>query len=173
MQSFTSPLYNKRSDEYGGSLENRMRVVMEIVNGIRARCKPDFVICVAVNVDDTILGGDGLSEGLAICKLLSESGKVDWLRITARGQKPQMMHYHYPSSYLVEQGTHVYAAARVKEVVKISAVSGGRILDAAYGDQLIEEGKLDMGFVARSVIAIRNGPTSRGPGTRVKSAPAG
>ena len=153
MQSFTSPLYNKRTDEYGGSLENRMRVVMEIVDGIRARCKPDFVIGIAVNADDTTLGGDGLSEGQAMCKLLSDSGKVDWLRITARGQKPQMTHYHYPSSYLGEQGTHVYAAAKVREVVDIPVVSGGRILDAAYGDQLIEEGKLDMVFVARSVIA--------------------
>lgn len=153
MQSFTSPLYNKRTDEYGDSLENRMRVVFEILNGIRTRCKPDFVIGIAANADDTTLGGDGLSEGLAICKLLSDSGKVDWLRITARGQKPQMTHYHYPSSYLGEQGTHVYAAAKIKEVVDIPVVSGGRILDATYADQLIDEGKLDMVFVARSVIA--------------------
>ncbi|WP_417622328.1 FAD-dependent oxidoreductase [Parasphingorhabdus sp.] len=153
MQSFTSPLYNKRTDEYGGSLENRMRVVMEIVDGVRKRCHPDFVLGLAVNADDTTLGGDGLSEGLAMCKLLSDSGKVDWLRITARGQKPQMTHFHYPSSYLGEQGTHVYAAAEVKKVVDIPVVSGGRILDAAYGDQLIDEGKLDMIFVARSVIA--------------------
>lgn len=153
MQSFTSPLYNKRTDQYGGSLENRMRIVMEIIDGIRERCSPDFVVGLAVNADDTTLGGDGLSEGLAICKMLSDSGKVDWLRITARGQKPQMTHYHYPSSYLGEQGTHVYAAAKVKEVVDIPVVSGGRILDAAYGDQLIDDGKLDMVFVARSVIA--------------------
>ena len=64
-----------------------------------------------------------------------------------------MTHYHYPSSYLGEQGTHVYAATKVKEVVDIPVVSGGRILDAAYGDQLIDDGKLDMVFVARSVIA--------------------
>lgn len=153
MQSFTSPLYNKRTDQYGGSLENRMRIVMEIIDGIRERCSPDFVVGLAVNADDTTLGGDGLSEGLPICKMLSDSGKVDWLRITARGQKPQMTHYHYPSSYLGEQGTHVYAAAKVKEVVDIPVVSGGRILDAAYGDQLIDDGKLDMVFVARSVIA--------------------
>jgi 2,4-dienoyl-CoA reductase-like NADH-dependent reductase (Old Yellow Enzyme family)/thioredoxin reductase len=153
MQSFTSPLYNKRTDQYGGSLENRMRVVMEIVDGIRERCHPDFVLGLAVNADDTTLGGEGLGEGLAMCKLLSDSGKVDWLRITARGQKPQMTHFHYPSSYFGEQGTHVYAAAEVKKVVDIPVVSGGRILDAAYGDQLIDEGKLDMIFVARSVIA--------------------
>lgn len=152
LQSFTSPLYNHRTDEYGGSLENRMRMVMEIIDGIRQRCRPDFVVGLAVNADDTTIGGDGLSEGLGICKLLSDSGKVDWLRITARGQKPQMTHFHYPSSYMGE-GTHVYAAAEVKKVVNIPVVSGGRILNAAYGDQLIDEGKLDMIFVARSVIA--------------------
>lgn len=153
MQSFTSPLYNKRTDEYGGNLENRMRIIMEIIDGIRERCNPDFVIGLAVNADDSTLGGDGLSEGLAICKHLSDSGKVDWLRITARGQKPQMTHYHYPSSYMGEQGTHVYAASEVKKVVDIPVVSGGRIVDPAYADQLIEDDKLDMIFVARSVIA--------------------
>jgi len=158
MQSFTSPLYNKRTDDYGGSLENRMRVVMEIIDGIRERCHPDFVLGLAVNADDTTLGGDGLSEGLAMCKLLSDSGKIDWLRITARGQKPQMTHYHYPSSYMGEQGTHIYAAAEVKKVVDIPVVSGGRILSAAYGDQLIDEGKVDMIFVARSVIADSEWP---------------
>ena len=152
LQSFTSPLYNRRTDNYGGSLENRMRMVMEIIDGIRERCHPDFVVGLAVNADDTTLGGEGLSEGLAICKLLSDSGKVNWLRITARGQKPQMTHFHYPSSYMSE-GTHVYAAAEVRKVVDIPVVSGGRILSAAYGDQLIEDGKVDMIFVARSVIA--------------------
>jgi 2,4-dienoyl-CoA reductase-like NADH-dependent reductase (Old Yellow Enzyme family)/thioredoxin reductase len=153
LQSFTSPLYNARTDAYGGSLENRMRVVMDVLAGIRQRCRPDFVVGVALNADDSTLGGDGLSEGVAMAKLLSDSGMVDWLRITARGQKPQMTHYHYPSSYLGEQGTHVYAAAEVKKHVNIPVVSGGRILSAEFGDQLIDEGKVDMIFVARSVIA--------------------
>jgi 2,4-dienoyl-CoA reductase-like NADH-dependent reductase (Old Yellow Enzyme family)/thioredoxin reductase len=157
LQSFTSPLYNHRTDDYGGSLENRMRVVMEIIDGIRQQCRPDFVLGVAVNADDATLGGEGLSEGLAICKLLSDCGKVDWLRITARGQKPQMTHFHYPSSYMPE-GTHLYAAAEVKKVVNIPVVSGGRILNAAYGDQAIEDGKCDMIFVARSLIADAEWP---------------
>jgi len=170
LQSFTSSLYNQRTDEYGGSLENRMRMVMEIIDGIRARCKPDFVVGLAVNADDTTLGGEGLSEGLAICKLLSDSGKVNWLRITARGQKPQMTHFHYPSSYMGE-GTHVYAAAEVKKVVNIPVVSGGRILNAAYGDQLIDEGKVDMIFVARSVIADPEWPNKsrEGKGSEIRA----
>lgn len=93
LQSFTSPLYNSRTDQYGGSLENRMRMVVEIIDGIRDRCGPAFAIGVAVNADDSTLGGDGLPEGVAMCQLLDRTGKVDWLRITARGQKPQMTHY--------------------------------------------------------------------------------
>ena len=170
LQSFTSPLYNHRTDEYGGCLENRMRMVMQIIDAIRARCRADFVLGLAVNADDSTLGGQGMSEGLAICKLLSDSGKVDWLRITARGQKPQMTHFHYPSSYMSE-GTHVYAAAEVKKVVNIPVVSGGRILSAAYGDQLIDDGTVDMIFVARSVIADPEWPNKSrdGQGSEIRA----
>jgi 2,4-dienoyl-CoA reductase-like NADH-dependent reductase (Old Yellow Enzyme family)/thioredoxin reductase len=154
MQSFTSPLYNYRTDRYGGSLENRMRVVSEIIDGIVARCGADFALGFAVNADDTTLGGDGLSEGIAMCKLLAGTGHVDWLRITARGQKPQMTQYHYPSSYM-PQGTHLYAAAAVREALNGGpvVVSGGRVLTAQFADDAIDQGKCDMIFVARSVIA--------------------
>lgn len=157
LQSFTSPLYNQRTDRYGGNLENRMRMVMEIISGIRARCKPGFVLGLAVNADDSTLGGEGMSEGLGICKLLSDSGQVDWLRITARGQKPQMTHFHYPSSYM-GQGTHLYAAAEVKKVVNIPVVSGGRIMTGAFADKAIDDGQCDMVFVARAVIADAEWP---------------
>lgn len=153
LQSFTSALYNHRTDEYGLGIEGRMRAIIEIINDIRRRCGPDFVIGLAVNADDSTLGGDGLSEGVAICKMLADTGKVHWLRITARGQKPQMTHYHYPSSYM-GQGTHLYAAAAVRKVVNgLPVVSGGRILTAEFADQAIEDGLCDMVFVARALIA--------------------
>jgi 2,4-dienoyl-CoA reductase-like NADH-dependent reductase (Old Yellow Enzyme family)/thioredoxin reductase len=152
MQSFVSALYNHREDDYGGDLAGRMRIVIESVAAIRELCGPDFAIGIAVNADDTTLGGDGLSEGIAICEMLEESGYIDWLRITARGQKPQMTHYHYPSSYMPE-GTHLYAAAAVKKAVNLPVVSGGRILSAEYGEQAITDGKCDMIFIARALIA--------------------
>jgi 2,4-dienoyl-CoA reductase-like NADH-dependent reductase (Old Yellow Enzyme family)/thioredoxin reductase len=167
LQGFTSPLYNYRTDEYGGDLAGRMRVVIEIIDNIRTRCGRDFALGFAVNADDTTLGGDGLAEGIAICRMLEATGKVDWLRITARGQKPQMTHYHYPSSYL-SQGTHLYAAAEVRGALKgLPVVSGGRVITAEFADQAIEDGKCDMVFVARAVIAdpawpkkSRNGESS-------------
>lgn len=154
MQSFTSPLYNKRSDQYGGNLVNRMRVIVEILEGIRAECGPDFALGIALNADDTTLGGEGMSEGIAMAKLLEATGLLDWLRITARGQKPQMTQYHYPSSYMGHEGTHLYASAEIKKhVTSIPIVSGGRITSAEFADQVIEDGKCDMVFMARSMIA--------------------
>lgn len=153
LQSFTSALYNQRTDRYGGTLENRMRIIIEIIDNIRARCGRDFALGLAVNADDSTIGGDGLSEGIAICKMLEATGKVDWVRITARGQKPQMTHYHYPSSYMSE-GSHLYAAAEVRKALKgMPVVSGGRMLTAEFADQALEDGKCDMVFMARSLIA--------------------
>src|SRR3546814_6045234 len=83
---------------------------------------------------------------------------VDWLRITARGQKPQMTQYHYPSSYIAKEGTHLDAAAAVKKAVSLPVVSGGRILTPAFADQAIADGRCDMVFVARSVIADHEWP---------------
>lgn len=151
--SFTSGLYNQRTDQYGGSLENRMRAIVEIVAAIRRRVRPDFAIGIAVNADESTLGAAGIDDGVAQCRILEETGMVDWLRITARGQKPQMTQYHYPSSYMAREGTHLDAAEAVKKAVKLPVVSGGRILTPAFADQAIADGKCDMVFVARSVIA--------------------
>jgi 2,4-dienoyl-CoA reductase-like NADH-dependent reductase (Old Yellow Enzyme family)/thioredoxin reductase len=154
MQSFTSPLYNQRTDQYGGSLQNRMRVIIEILQGIRDECGQEFGLGIALNADDSTLGGEGMSEGLAMAKLLEDSGLLDWMRVTARGQKPQMTQYHYPSSYVPTEGTHLYAAAEVKKVVtSMPIVSGGRITTGEFADQVIDDGKCDMVFMARSMIA--------------------
>jgi len=151
--SFTSEFYNQRTDKYGGSLENRMRAIVEILAAIRQRVRPDFAIGVAVNADESTLGAAGIDDGIAQCRILEATGMVDWLRITARGQKPQMTQYHYPSSYMGHEGTHLDAAAAVKAAVKLPVVSGGRILTPAFADQAIADGRCDMVFVARSVIA--------------------
>src|SRR3546814_20398277 len=65
LQSFTSEFYNQRSDRYGGSLENRMRIVTEIIAAIRERVRSDFAIGVAVKADDSTLGAGGDVEGIA------------------------------------------------------------------------------------------------------------
>src|SRR3546814_7032403 len=92
-----------------------MRIVTEIIAAIRERGRSDFAIGVAVNADESTLGASGIDDGIAQCRILEETGMVDWLRITARGQKPQMTQYNYPSYYIAQEGTHLDAAARTEE----------------------------------------------------------
>src|SRR3546814_3065188 len=73
LQSFTSEFYNQRSDRYGGSLENRMRIVTEIIAAIRERVRSDFAIGVAVNADESTLGASGIDDGIAQCRILEET----------------------------------------------------------------------------------------------------
>ncbi|MBN1317390.1 MAG: FAD-dependent oxidoreductase [Anaerolineales bacterium] len=153
LQCLVSPLYNRRTDEYGGSMEKRLKAIFEIIDAVRDRCGGDFALGFAVNADESVLGGGGLEEGVQVCKMMADTGKIDWLRITARGQKPQVTYLHYPPSYL-PQGTHLYAAAAVREAVdNIPIVSGGRVTTAEFAEQALAEGKCDMVFVARALIA--------------------
>ncbi|MDD5094778.1 MAG: FAD-dependent oxidoreductase [Dehalococcoidia bacterium] len=153
LQCFSSPLYNKRTDEYGGSMENRLRAVFEIIDGVRERCGRDFAIGFQTNVDESIYGGITLEEGVEMCKMLADTGKVDYFRVGARGQKPQTTYFHYPSSYM-PQGTNLYAAAAVREAIdNVTIISGGRITTAEFAEQALAEGQCDMIVMARSLIA--------------------
>ncbi len=153
LQCLVSPLYNKRTDMYGGSMERRLQAIFEIIDVIRERCGREFALGFAVNADESTLGGPGLYEGVKVCKTMADTGKIDWLRITARGQKPQMTHFHYPPSYF-PQGTHLYASAAVREVVEnIPVIGGGRITSAEFAEQALAEGRCDLVFVARAFLA--------------------
>lgn len=153
LQCFVSPLYNHRTDAYGGTLEKRMKVILEIVDAVRKRCGRDFVLGFQVNADESILGGHTLEEGIQVSKILADTGKVDYLRIGARGQKPQTTQFHYPPSYM-PQGTNLYAAAAVREAVdNITIVSGGRVTTAEFAEQALAEGQCDMIIMARALIA--------------------
>src|SRR3546814_10891703 len=96
-----------------------MRIVTEIIAAIRERVRSDFAIGVAANADESTLGASGIDDGIAQCRILDETGMVDWLRITARGQKPQIPQYHYPSSYIAQEGPHLDAEATVKKAVSL------------------------------------------------------
>ncbi|WP_018213834.1 oxidoreductase [Desulfitobacterium hafniense] len=153
LQYFVSPLYNKRTDEYGGSLENRIRIILEIAAEIKKAAGRDFNIGFKINPDESLLGGPDLETGIDVCRRLADSGDIDWLRIAARGQKPQMTHFHYPPSYMA-QGTNNYASAAVREVVdNIPIIGGGRMITAEFMEQSIAEGQCDAVFAARAFIA--------------------
>jgi hypothetical protein len=111
-----------------------------------------FIGCV-IDVDESNLGGVSLEEGVQMCKLLADSGNVDYLRITANNIKAEEGHLHYPSSYL-PQGLSLYAAAAVREeVTNIPIIGSHHINTAEYAEQALAEGQCDLVAMARALIA--------------------
>jgi 2,4-dienoyl-CoA reductase-like NADH-dependent reductase (Old Yellow Enzyme family) len=153
LQLFVSPLYNKRTDEYGGSMENRLRIVFEIIDAIRERCGRDFVVGFVVDVDEAAMGGHTLEEGVQVCKMLADTGKIDYLRPSARNIKAQQGYMHYPSSFL-PQGLHLDAISAVREAVSSVPIIGGwRINSAEFAEQALADGKCDLVSMVRALIA--------------------
>ncbi|MDR2381588.1 MAG: FAD-dependent oxidoreductase [Bifidobacteriaceae bacterium] len=153
MQLYNSPLYNKRKDQYGGALENRLRFTIEAIGAMREAAGQDFIIGAVIDADESNLGGIDLSQGVEMCQMLAETGQIDYLRINANNVKSEEGHLHYPSSYL-PQGLSLYAAAAVREVVTgIPIIGSHRINTPEFAEQAIAEGQCDLVSMARALIA--------------------
>jgi mycofactocin system FadH/OYE family oxidoreductase 2 len=145
LYSFLSPLTNKRTDEYGGSLENRFRLHMEIVDAVRKAVGPDFVVGLRLVGDMLTDGGTTLDDTKIVTAMVDETGYVDYLSICAgpAGHIPAM---HFPL------GCFVFLAAGVKEVVKVPVVCHGRVNDPVQAEQILRDNQADMIGMARALI---------------------
>ena len=122
INQFTSPLKNKRTDLYGGSLYNRLRFALEIVEKIRKKVRPDFLLCYRLSSDEFMPGGTTLEESKAMAMLLEGAG-VDLLDIS---QGSFQSHVVIPPS-CVSPASYVENAAAIKQVVTIPVMTVGRI----------------------------------------------
>ncbi|MBE0068368.1 FAD-dependent oxidoreductase [Thermoanaerobacterium thermosaccharolyticum] len=155
INQFLSPYTNKRTDKYGGNLENRMRFLEEIVVGIKEKCGRDFPLLVRLSVDEFLgmvgLPNEGLhiEEGVKIAKRLEELG-VDALDISC-GIYETMNVAWEPSSY--EQGWKVHLAETIKKSVNIPVIGVSVYRDPEFANRMIEEGKIDFAGSARQHFA--------------------
>jgi mycofactocin system FadH/OYE family oxidoreductase 2 len=143
--SFLSPLTNRRTDEYGGSLENRFRLHTEIIDAVRIAVGPDFVVGLRLVGDMLVDGGTTLDDTKVLAAKVEASGKVDYLSICAgrAGHIPAM---------LFPLGSFVYLAAGVKEVVNLPVICHGRINDPAQAERILNDNQADLVGMARALI---------------------
>lgn len=155
IQQFLSPFTNRRNDEYGGTLDNRMRFLNEIIDGIRTECGKDFPIVVRLSVDEMYekLGeknkGYNLEEGLKIAKALSDRG-IDALDVSS-GSYDTFNYWLEPTTF--ECGWRKNLAAEVKKVVDIPVLAANLIRSAQQAEQQLEEGIQDMVSLGRPLLA--------------------
>ena len=154
IQQFLSPNTNKRTDEYGGSFENRLRFLREIVEGIRRECG-DYPIIVRLTVDECYdrIGkegkGYGLETGVAYAKAIEAMG-VDAIDVSSASYDT-FNYWLEPTSF--ESGWRKYMAAAVKKEVKIPVLAADIIRTPDFAEQLLEEGVQDFVSLGRPHIA--------------------
>lgn len=150
IDQFMSSHWNKRTDEYGGSLENRMRFLLEIIDEIRLTCGPDFPIAVKLTVDS--IGGPErpLAEGMEIAKRLDQT-PIDLLHI---GRGEYSCRFRMVSSVYQPEGFDVEAVREVKKVVKNVPIMGhGKLNHARVAEEALSSGALDFVAIAHGLLA--------------------
>ena len=152
LDQFTSPLYNTRTDEYGGSIENRAKFPLMVIDRIRERCGENFLIEYRMSGSEEIEGGLSKEEGIAFAKLLD--GKVDIIHVSAALdiEEAQAVHTH-PTMFL-PHGVNVHYAADIKAAgVKTMVATIGAISDPAMAEEILASGKADIVEMVRALIA--------------------
>jgi 2,4-dienoyl-CoA reductase-like NADH-dependent reductase (Old Yellow Enzyme family)/thioredoxin reductase len=147
--SFLSPFTNKRLDQYGGDIQGRSRLAIEVLQSVRSRVGQDFPVICRLSADEYLEGGLKIEETKQIAKILEKEG-ADALHISACNV---VTGYLNQPPYYVKEGVFVHLAEAVKSAVDIPIITVGRIRNPAMADQIIREGKADLVSMGRALIA--------------------
>ncbi len=144
-----SPLSNKRTDEYGGSLENRARFLIYLIKAVKKEAGNDYPVLVKLVCDEFIEGGLTPEDTTVIAQLIEQSGGD---AILASGGNKATKRMTIPSHYL-PHGTLVHLARAIKKAVKIPVIAVGKINTPELADKVIQEKDADFVAMARALIA--------------------
>jgi 2,4-dienoyl-CoA reductase-like NADH-dependent reductase (Old Yellow Enzyme family) len=143
LHEFYSPLSNQRDDGYGGSLENRCRIVVEVARSVRSVWPPHYPLFVRISATDWTESGWNAADSVALARMLGEAG-VDLIDCSSGGN----VHAHIPAS----AGYQVPFAKKVKEEGRMATGAVGLITEAAQADRIIRDGDADIVFLARQML---------------------
>ncbi len=149
INQFLSPYFNKRTDKYGGSLENRVRFAKEVLDSVRKAVGPGFPIEFRMSGSELFEGGYDLDYGIEIAKLLES--RVDLIHVSA-GTYQRGFAVTHPSMFL-EHGCNVYLAEEIKKHLSIPVATIGALNDPEMMEEIIASGKADVIYMARALLA--------------------
>jgi 2,4-dienoyl-CoA reductase-like NADH-dependent reductase (Old Yellow Enzyme family) len=155
LRSFVSPFFNRRTDKYGGSFENRMRLALEVLEIVRASTPDDFPIGIRLCLDEYTEFGYGLDYGLKIAEYLETTGLVDYFNSDAGSFSSFWMEIP-PAA--VEQGFFRPLHHELKKVSDLPVVAFGRIKQPHVAERMLELGEADLIGMARQLIADPDTP---------------
>ncbi len=149
LTEFLSPRLNIRKDRYGGSIENRARMALEIYEKVRGKTRPGFIVGYRLCGDEHMPGGITPEDIVPFVKMLEEVG-IDYIHVTSSTHESMM--YGVPTTY-VPRGLNLHLSELVKKAVKRVPVLCAGALNVELGERAIREGKTDIVSIGRGLIA--------------------
>lgn len=149
INQFLSPYFNQRTDNYGGSLENRCRFAIEVLQKVREAVGPGFPIEFRMSGSELFEGGYDLVEGVRIARQIEPY--VDLIHVSA-GTYQRGFGITHPSMFK-DHGCNVYLAAEIKKHVSVPVATIGGLNDPAQMEEIIASGKADIVYMARALLA--------------------
>lgn len=174
LHQFLSPLANRRTDTYGGSFENRIRLTTEVATAVRAVWPEHLPLLIRLSATDWLDGGWNADETVELCRVLKELG-IDLIDVSTAGLAPT-------AKIPVGPGFQTEFAARVRREAGIATAAVGLITSAAQADHIIRSGQADIVLLGREILrnpywpltaAQALGQTVAWPNQYLRAAPAG
>ncbi len=150
LRQFLSPISNHRGDEYGGSLENRMRFPLKVLETVRAAVGDDFTIGICLCADEKFWGGINPEESVQMARTLETTGAVDFINVAVGTY--YNLHLIMPSMH-IPFGFTIDVAEQIKNGVDIPVMASYQIGFPGKAEQLIADGKADMVGYVRAMIS--------------------
>ncbi|WP_036170669.1 NADH:flavin oxidoreductase/NADH oxidase [Massilia sp. 9096] len=144
LHQFLSPLSNQRTDQYGGSLENRMRFPLEVFEAVRAAVSGEMVVGMRISASDWVEGGWDIEQSVAFAKELDKLG-CQFMHVSSGGLSPEQ-------KIPVGPGYQIEFATRIKQVVQMPTIGVGLITEARQAETIIQTGQADMVALARAML---------------------
>lgn len=151
VRGFLSPATNRRTDDYGGSLENRARLLVEIVDAVRAAIGPGLALGVRICGDELIEGGTTIDDALGVARIVEATGHVDYVN-TSIGVATASL-FMIEASMHIPPGYAMFIPSAIREVVDLPVVGVGRFKDPIQAERALQEGQCDLVGVVRGQIA--------------------
>jgi NADPH2 dehydrogenase len=144
LHQFLSPIANQRTDQYGGSLENRMRFPLEVFDAVRAAFPSDKPVGIKVSSTDWVEGGWDLAQTIEYARELKKRG-VDWIDASSGGVSPLQ-------KIPLGPGYQVPFADAIRQATGLTTIAVGLITEARQAEQIVASGKADMVALARAML---------------------
>ena len=149
LQQFFSPAMNHRKDEYGGSLENRARFMLEALDEVRKAVGPGFPIELRISADEDIPGGYKVGDAIELAKLVEN--KIDLLHVSTGVHSEEPDERWQPDGFK-PRGVNVHYAAEIKPYVSVPVATVGALNDPEMMEEIIATGKADVVEMARALM---------------------